>query len=301
MPAKFTICYSDKPAVEALMYETKGYQLGRAPSCNVVINHPTVSRNHARMLFEESQWSLLDEKSKNGTKINGLTVTSSTLPDDALISIGDLDCLFETQTETQVQALLAHQQWRKQQVQKSFANEMVNEHLSTTLQAQLNNILMLTGMQRGVIFLGSTQTSLSIGASQGMSQRDFNIKDFSGSTGAIIQCLEQEKSVVAMDVMNHDFLKNRQSIELKKISSLACVPLFYHDKVVGVIYTDSKMSDKILTELDMDVLQSMTEQVGMTVQTILLQRSIESLQSDLTSELVKNHDFSNSQLIALCH
>ena len=301
MPAKFTICYSDQPAVEALMYETKGYQLGRAPSCNVVINHPTVSRNHARMLFEQSQWSLLDEQSKNGTKINGLKVTSSTLPDDALISIGELDCLFETQTETQINAMLAHQQWRQQQVHTFDANDLVHQHIAQTLQSQLNNILMLTGMQRGAVFLGETQASLSVGAIQGLAQKDFNLVDFAGSTGAIIRSLETATSVVAMDVSQHDFLKARESIELKKISSLACLPLFYHDKVVGVIYTDSKMSDKLLTELDMEVLQSMAEQVEVTVHTLLLQQSIEALQSNLSDELLNNHEFSKSQLLALCH
>jgi FHA domain/Domain of unknown function (DUF1707) len=49
--------------------------LGRAPSCDCVLSHPTVSRRHARLRRRESTWWLADLGSLNGTRVNGWRVT----------------------------------------------------------------------------------------------------------------------------------------------------------------------------------------------------------------------------------
>ena len=45
--------------------------IGREPSCTVCINDPSVSRGHARITVENSQATLEDLNSKNGTQVMG--------------------------------------------------------------------------------------------------------------------------------------------------------------------------------------------------------------------------------------
>lgn len=45
--------------------------LGRDSSADVVIDHPTVSRRHARIVHTPSGWILTELGSRNGTKVNG--------------------------------------------------------------------------------------------------------------------------------------------------------------------------------------------------------------------------------------
>ena len=60
--------------------------LGRHHSCDVVLDDPTVSRLHARLVFRHEEWVLHDLGSTNGTIINGARLERCTLrPGDHLV------------------------------------------------------------------------------------------------------------------------------------------------------------------------------------------------------------------------
>lgn len=298
MPAKITVCYRDKPAVESFLYEESGYRIGRAQECELLLNHPTVSRHHAKVNHSNKIWQLFDERSRNGTKVNGIAITHSTLHEDALISVGQLDCLFETKTTEQLHALTQHNEWRLANCANQTTN--INQNLRDHIYSQLQNIILLTGTQRGTVLLGDSLDSLQVCLSIGLQTTDFKLSQFEGSIGAISQCLDNGKQVIAMNVSHEQLLKSRQSIELKQISALACIPLFYQDNVIGVIYTDSKMSDKILTELDIEILKGMTQQLEATVQAVMLQQSIDALQSSLQANQHGQLNQQDHHLLKLC-
>lgn len=46
------------------------YSIGRNNSCDLVIDKPSVSRNHAHLHYRSGQWYLCDDGSLNGTYIN---------------------------------------------------------------------------------------------------------------------------------------------------------------------------------------------------------------------------------------
>jgi hypothetical protein len=76
------------PLVLALDWDHDDGQLivGRDPdSCDVVFEHPTVSRRHARLHLRDGAWVLQDLDSTNGTTINGKRVMRCRLePGDRL-------------------------------------------------------------------------------------------------------------------------------------------------------------------------------------------------------------------------
>ncbi|MFT5814025.1 MAG: GAF domain-containing protein [Psychroserpens sp.] len=300
MPARITVCYPNQAAVESFLYEESGYRLGRSNECELLLDHPTVSRQHAKVAHTNKIWQLNDERSRNGTKVNGIAITQSTLNTDALISIGELDCLFETKSSEQLDAIITHNQWRLSNSQSPISTPLT-EHLQHNLSAQLQNIIMLTGTQRGIILLGETLQTLTVSIAHGMQLADFKLAKFEGSVGAITRCFESGQAVIAMDVTRHELLSARKSIETKKISALACIPLFYDDKVVGVVYTDSKISDKVLTALDIEILSTMSQQIQTSVQAILLQQSIDSLQQILDDDSIRISGKIDASLLNLCH
>lgn len=300
MPARITVCYPNQPAVESFLYEGSGYRLGRAIDNDLLLDHPTVSRQHAQVAHTNQIWQLKDQRSRNGTKVNGIAITQSTLKTDALISVGELDCLFETKSSEQLDAIITHNQWRLSSSQSPVSIPLT-EHLKQNLSAQLQNIIMLTGTQRGIILLGDSLQTLSVSIAHGMQPTDFKLAKFEGSVGAITRCFESGQAVIAMDVTRHELLSARKSIELKKISALACIPLFYEDKVVGVVYTDSKLSDKVLTELDIEILSTMSQQIQASVQAILLQQSIDSLQLILDDNSIRTSGKKDNSLLNLWH
>lgn len=77
--------------------------------------------------------------------------------------------------------------------------------------------------------------------------------------------------------------------------------MLYEDKVVGVVYTDSKISDKVLTELDIEILSTMSQQIQASVQAILLQQSIDLLQQILDDDSIQISGKKNASLLNFCH
>ncbi len=63
--------------------------VGRHHSCDVVLDEPSVSRRHARLVFRDGSWVVQDLESTNGTIVNGVGVgRCALLPGDRLL-LGD--------------------------------------------------------------------------------------------------------------------------------------------------------------------------------------------------------------------
>jgi adenylate cyclase len=62
--------------------------VGRAPTCDLSVSDPTISRRHAELIVDEEQVTLRDLGSSNGTFVNGHKVAAATLEVDDLIAFG---------------------------------------------------------------------------------------------------------------------------------------------------------------------------------------------------------------------
>ena len=78
----------------------KKLMVGRTPDRDIFVDHATVSKRHAYILFDLSTWSykLGDAGSTNGTSLNGMTVKTESmeLRDGNVVSFGKSDFFFFT-------------------------------------------------------------------------------------------------------------------------------------------------------------------------------------------------------------
>ncbi|MFB0545610.1 MAG: FHA domain-containing protein, partial [Anaerolineae bacterium] len=71
--------------------------VGRVMGNDVIINHPQVSRRHARLTWDGRRFIIQDLGSTNGTFVNGLRITASQpLKDGDTIGLGSLLLSFQT-------------------------------------------------------------------------------------------------------------------------------------------------------------------------------------------------------------
>ena len=68
--------------------------IGRSPLNQVVIDHPTVSAQHAALLRTGDSYSLKDLNSTNGTQVNGDFVTEAELKNGDTIRFGSVIAVF---------------------------------------------------------------------------------------------------------------------------------------------------------------------------------------------------------------
>lgn len=68
-------------------------RIGRDADCDIILDHERISRLHAVITREGSQYRITDQNSLNGVFVNGARVTSALVQPSDLISLGGIDNL----------------------------------------------------------------------------------------------------------------------------------------------------------------------------------------------------------------
>lgn len=100
--------------------------IGSAPDNDLVVDSPTVSRQHARMEFVGSGYVLRDLGSKNGTFVDGVRVMEAFLVAGARVRLGTAEMEFQLEDETVQVALSRSERYgqllgRSSQMREIFA------------------------------------------------------------------------------------------------------------------------------------------------------------------------------------
>lgn len=88
-----SLAYEDddgRPCV--LLLSEQDVQLGRTPDCTILFQSETVTRRHARIVYRDHGYCIVDLKSDNGTWVNGQRVTSHRLQPNDVIQCGSTSC-----------------------------------------------------------------------------------------------------------------------------------------------------------------------------------------------------------------
>ncbi|MDX1620599.1 MAG: DUF3662 and FHA domain-containing protein [Nitriliruptorales bacterium] len=68
---------------------------GRLPSCDITLEDPTVSREHAAFVRRGSEWWVVDLGSTNGTRVNGVSAAEHPVQEGDRIELGEALLEFE--------------------------------------------------------------------------------------------------------------------------------------------------------------------------------------------------------------
>ncbi len=74
--------------------------IGRAPGCDLHLQHESISRQHARIALDEDGWVLRDLGSKNGSKVNTFHVTDQLLRNGDRLDLGTIRMYVEIGPES---------------------------------------------------------------------------------------------------------------------------------------------------------------------------------------------------------
>jgi adenylate cyclase len=81
--------------------------VGRAPTCDLSVSDPTISRRHAELVVDDDSVTLRDLGSSNGTFVNGRKVAAATLDVDDLVAFGKVAFRLATYTPSTPPASMA--------------------------------------------------------------------------------------------------------------------------------------------------------------------------------------------------
>jgi hypothetical protein len=85
------------------------YSIGRSEECDIYIPDPSMSGRHCFVRQdEENKYTLVDDNSTNGTRLNGIRIESQALTNSDIIQVGGVELLYDCE-EKSVTAMLSSQ------------------------------------------------------------------------------------------------------------------------------------------------------------------------------------------------
>ncbi len=97
--------------------------LGRGSDCHISVPDPMCSRVHAIVRYEDESWVIRDQKSRNGTLVNGQKVGEATLDDGHMVRIGSNEFELHLSDEPRLSDI-----WREESTRcrtKRFSNPYI--------------------------------------------------------------------------------------------------------------------------------------------------------------------------------
>ncbi len=265
MPGRLTVHLSNLPARRLYVEEGEAYIIGRGADCDLQINHPQLSRQHARLSWQNEAWHFEDLGSKNGLVVNGRAIQKAQIRNDDWIQFGDVVARFESiSTENRRREdEINRRRWETSLELRRQLDPAAG--LERLLHQVLRSVLNLSGTERGFVMLTTDTGDLEIKSYSGVAPDDFDQYAFSGSVGAVELALDSGELVVSCDAMTDVQLGDRPSVTLGSIRALVCIPLVILNKTTGILYADSREPGKVFTELDVEILQGLANHAAMAI------------------------------------
>jgi hypothetical protein len=264
MPVRLTAFLPERPAATRWLEEPGPLGIGRAATADIMLDHPSVSREHAEMLHDDAGWHLADQGSKNGSFVDGVRVERTLLPGRAWLRFGDVHCEFAT-FDAVAAAQAAQRQHERRTQSTAFGERIARQTtLPDLLQETLRSVVALAECERGFL-LQPQADGWRVRASHGLPAGSLLHTEFSGSTRALERALEARRPVVVNDTRLDPGFSGRASVITGGIRSLLALPVLNEDEVLALVYADRSAIAEPLTEFDVQLLEAFCERAALWI------------------------------------
>jgi len=270
-----------------------GVVIGRDPTCELPVSHPTLSRRHCKFTVEGAQCFVEDLGSMNGTLLNEVPVRERKAvgPGD-VIRVGELKFVLVAEealgepgagSAADVEQVMMEYSLRPQSAESLapsavdrvrapkmfFTLYNVSKKLSTLgtadelLETSLGAILQVIPADRGLLALRDASTGLL--AVRSGRARDRGLGNVSAqilSTTVLKRAVEERKAILAADAQSDPRFADQRSIVSQDIRSILCAPLWDEEQVYGAIYLDAVGRKAAFTEDDRALLTGIANLVA---------------------------------------
>lgn len=285
--------------------------VGRAPDNDIQIENNSVSRKHMKILRKGDKFFIEDLKSQNGTLVNGKAIepgdqyeVKEGIPivvGNVLISLGKkfLDNGLAVQYSIDLsektgdfrQSLL----YKDRRITKRKDLETIHEVSTILMQTlDINEICekimdslfsLFTNTGNGAILLIDSETGELKEILARSRHNEGNIQSNYSRT-IVNRVMRDGKAVIMADTSQEDIDKLSDSIAMKRIKSIMCVPLISKSQTQGVVYVHSVNMLQDFQIEDLYLMTGISSSAALAIQNALLY----SQRKKAEEELRKAHD-----------
>jgi len=255
------------------LLSTDHVSIGRESASGVCLSHSSVSRRHCFIKRSGDEFVICDLDSYNGTFVNGVPVKQQSLTHADQIKVGSIALLFllgededamtanlvqlddsnpVTQSARQMRPeTLLHQ--TEQMLLQGSGQERAARDLGALLKiaSRINLLRQTRELQREILSLIFEVVPVDRGAillNQGQEEfssiygrdRDDDSKLIHISRTVVDKVLAEGVAILSNDIRTSETLGVAESLVAAQITALMCAPLIVFEKIVGVIYLDTR-------------------------------------------------------------
>jgi PAS domain S-box-containing protein len=166
--------------------------------------------------------------------------------------------------------------------------------LPQVLNSVMDNVIQLTGAERGYIVLRDEETGdLEFTVARGMDRETLEQQSSQVSRTIVVQVAETGDAVVTTNAQADPRFHARESVVSYSLRSILCVPLRVRDNVIGVMYADNRIKAGLFGERERDLLTVFANQAAVAIDNARLfarvsyaQRLMSNIFASITSGVV---------------
>ncbi|MEJ2189569.1 MAG: SpoIIE family protein phosphatase [Acidobacteriota bacterium] len=269
--------------------------IGRAGHCGLVIRDSAASRQHLEIRASTNGYLCRDLKSRNGTWVNGVQTEGCALYDGDRIQIGETTLLFEVGARPATPApsdktvflqTVLDPSGREKELQPSSVSKDFLEAAYTLMNALASNfdscelvdrILQITTegirAQRGaVLFAGQggellpCQVCGNVHMIRNGVLQPADVSQIEISTTVARRVLDRGENVLYQSAQSDSLVDASASISDFNLTSILCVPIRTKDRIQGILYVDTDVSDHSYTQDDLLLAAAAGNSAGLALQ-----------------------------------
>ncbi len=154
--------------------------------------------------------------------------------------------------------------------------------LNEVLQVVMDNIIRLTGAERGFLMLKNEAGELTIRIARNWTQESIDPSEISISHTVIYRVINSGQPVLTTNAQEDPRFTGQHSIVAYNIRSIVCVALKVKGELTGVIYVDHRIRTALFTQKDLDLLDAFTNQAAVAIENARLFASVKHTLEEVT-------------------
>ncbi len=145
--------------------------------------------------------------------------------------------------------------------------------INTLLEKIMDSTMELVGAERGLLMLypENDNNSLEIKVSRNVAKDE----NFIVSQSIISRVKKERKPLIIADASVDELFRTQQSIVWQKIKSVLCAPVMIKGEILGLIYLDSSLLRGLFTDDDLEILNLIANQAGVSIENAKLYRKLQ--------------------------
>jgi len=137
--------------------------------------------------------------------------------------------------------------------------------LDEVLNTVMDEIIAVTGAERGFVMLREPDGSLAFRAARGIERETIDDSQFQISRSVVEWAAQEGEPILTSDAQRDERFSSRTSVVDLRLRSILCVPLRVKDQLLGVVYVDNRLLSGIFTEDDLELLSAIASSAAIAI------------------------------------